>query len=117
LAEEYYPHAKRLVGNFLQAFSHIALVNSAHNLVLVDNSLRQRAEHPQRSEPQATRGPSPSSQQAARLAGMSCALWLHNYGLHPVIIEKEGALRPCQFCLGPAGSTSLDRISSRKPLP
>jgi thioredoxin reductase (NADPH) len=25
-------------------------------------------------------------------AGMSCALWLHNYGLHPVIIEKEGAL-------------------------
>jgi thioredoxin reductase (NADPH) len=25
-------------------------------------------------------------------AGMSCALWLHNYGLHPVIIEKENAL-------------------------
>src|SRR5262249_56578772 len=25
-------------------------------------------------------------------AGMSCALWLHNYGMHPVIIEKEGAL-------------------------
>src|SRR5215831_2036973 len=25
-------------------------------------------------------------------AGMSCALWLHNYGLNPVIIEKEGAL-------------------------
>jgi thioredoxin reductase (NADPH) len=25
-------------------------------------------------------------------AGMSCALWLHNYGLHPVIIEKEPAL-------------------------
>ena len=25
-------------------------------------------------------------------AGMSCALWLHNYGMHPVIIEREGAL-------------------------
>src|SRR5262245_53114906 len=27
-----------------------------------------------------------------RPAGMSCWLWLHNYGLNPVIIEKEGAL-------------------------
>ena len=25
-------------------------------------------------------------------AGMSCALWLHNYGLRPIIIEKEAAL-------------------------
>jgi thioredoxin reductase len=25
-------------------------------------------------------------------AGMSCALWLHNYGFNPVIIEREGAL-------------------------
>lgn len=25
-------------------------------------------------------------------AGMSCALWLHNYGLRPVIIEQESAL-------------------------
>ena len=25
-------------------------------------------------------------------AGMSCALWLHNYGLRPVIIEQEAAL-------------------------
>ncbi len=45
LSEEYDPHAKRLVGNFPQAFSHIAMVNSAHNLVLSDNSLRQRAGH------------------------------------------------------------------------
>jgi GH15 family glucan-1,4-alpha-glucosidase len=29
LAEEYDPHAKRLVGNFPQAFTHLALVNSA----------------------------------------------------------------------------------------
>jgi len=45
LSEEYDPHAKRLLGNFPQAFSHIAMVNSAHNLVLSDNSLKQRAGH------------------------------------------------------------------------
>jgi GH15 family glucan-1,4-alpha-glucosidase len=43
LSEEYDPRAKRLVGNFPQAFSHIAMVNSAHNLALSDNSLSQRA--------------------------------------------------------------------------
>ncbi len=32
LAEEYDSKAKRLLGNFPQAFSHIALVNTAHNL-------------------------------------------------------------------------------------
>jgi GH15 family glucan-1,4-alpha-glucosidase len=33
LAEEYDPHARRFVGNFPQAFSHVALVNTAHNLL------------------------------------------------------------------------------------
>jgi GH15 family glucan-1,4-alpha-glucosidase len=32
LAEEYEPSQKRFLGNFPQAFSHIALVNTAHNL-------------------------------------------------------------------------------------
>jgi GH15 family glucan-1,4-alpha-glucosidase len=32
LAEEYDPRAKRLLGNFPQAFSHVSLVNTAHNL-------------------------------------------------------------------------------------
>ncbi len=32
LAEEYDLHAKRMVGNFPQAFSHVGLVNTAHNL-------------------------------------------------------------------------------------
>jgi GH15 family glucan-1,4-alpha-glucosidase len=32
LAEEYDPRAKRLVGNFPQAFSHVGLVNTAFNL-------------------------------------------------------------------------------------
>jgi GH15 family glucan-1,4-alpha-glucosidase len=31
LAEEYDPDAKRLLGNFPQAFSHIGLVNTAMN--------------------------------------------------------------------------------------
>jgi GH15 family glucan-1,4-alpha-glucosidase len=50
LSEEYDPHAKRLVGNFPQAFSHIALVNSAHNLFLAQNPLKQRAEHQPKPE-------------------------------------------------------------------
>jgi GH15 family glucan-1,4-alpha-glucosidase len=33
LSEEYDPALKRLVGNFPQAFSHVALVNSAYNLL------------------------------------------------------------------------------------
>ncbi len=49
LSEEYDPQAKRLVGNFPQAFSHIAMVNSAHNLVLSENSLKQRAGRHQKS--------------------------------------------------------------------
>jgi GH15 family glucan-1,4-alpha-glucosidase len=32
LAEEYDPRARRMAGNFPQAFSHIALINTAHNL-------------------------------------------------------------------------------------
>ena len=54
LSEEYDPHAKRLVGNFPQAFSHVALVNSAHNLFLAENPLKQRAEQ---SEPEPGRKP------------------------------------------------------------
>lgn len=34
LSEEYDPVQKRLVGNFPQAFSHVALINCAHNLSL-----------------------------------------------------------------------------------
>ncbi len=45
LAEEYDPRAKRLTGNFPQAFSHIALVNTAHNLVLAEKPLHERPEH------------------------------------------------------------------------
>lgn len=44
LAEEYDPHAKRQLGNFPQAFSHIGLINSAHNLIKRKGPAQQRAE-------------------------------------------------------------------------
>jgi GH15 family glucan-1,4-alpha-glucosidase len=44
LSEEYEPRAKRLVGNFPQAFSHMALVNSAYNLTRVEKPVEQRAQ-------------------------------------------------------------------------
>jgi GH15 family glucan-1,4-alpha-glucosidase len=44
LAEEYDTHAKRQVGNFPQAFSHIALVNTAHNLGRAVKPAEQRAQ-------------------------------------------------------------------------
>jgi GH15 family glucan-1,4-alpha-glucosidase len=43
LAEEYDTHAHRLVGNFPQAFSHVALVNTAHNLGRVHKPAAQRS--------------------------------------------------------------------------
>jgi len=44
LAEEYDPRLQRQVGNFPQAFSHIALVNTAHNLASSKGPSLQRAE-------------------------------------------------------------------------
>jgi GH15 family glucan-1,4-alpha-glucosidase len=43
LSEEYDVTAKRLVGNFPQAYSHIALLTTAHNLGRVEKPARQRA--------------------------------------------------------------------------
>jgi GH15 family glucan-1,4-alpha-glucosidase len=43
LAEEYDPATGRLVGNFPQAFSHIALINSAYNLTHADKPCEQRS--------------------------------------------------------------------------
>src|SRR6185312_5511612 len=44
LSEEYAPGSKRLIGNFPQAFSHLALVNSASNLAHHEKPAEQRAE-------------------------------------------------------------------------
>jgi GH15 family glucan-1,4-alpha-glucosidase len=38
LSEEYDPKADRLLGNFPQAFSHVALINTAANLSMADHS-------------------------------------------------------------------------------
>jgi GH15 family glucan-1,4-alpha-glucosidase len=43
LSEEYDPAAKRLLGNFPQAFSHIALINTAHNLERAQKPCEQRS--------------------------------------------------------------------------
>jgi len=42
LAEEYDPRQKRMLGNFPQAFSHISLVNTAHNLSRKEKPSEQR---------------------------------------------------------------------------
>jgi GH15 family glucan-1,4-alpha-glucosidase len=44
LAEEYDPVARRQLGNFPQAFSHVALVNTAMNLGEREKPAEQRAE-------------------------------------------------------------------------
>ena len=43
LAEEYDPRARRQLGNFPQAFSHLALVNTAHNLTSACGPAHQRS--------------------------------------------------------------------------
>jgi GH15 family glucan-1,4-alpha-glucosidase len=52
LAEEYDPKAKRLLGNFPQAFTHLALVNSAFNVLpnLPSPMHRRHAHHEPRTQ-------------------------------------------------------------------
>lgn len=45
LSEEYEPRSGRMVGNFPQAFSHLALVNTASNLAHDRKPAEQRTEH------------------------------------------------------------------------
>ncbi|HYD08383.1 MAG TPA: glycoside hydrolase family 15 protein [Reyranella sp.] len=44
LAEEYDPRARRHLGNFPQAFSHVALINTAFNLTRAEKPQQQRAD-------------------------------------------------------------------------
>jgi GH15 family glucan-1,4-alpha-glucosidase len=44
LAEQYDPVSKRQLGNFPQAFSHLALINSAHNLVSRRGPVKRRSQ-------------------------------------------------------------------------
>ena len=50
LAEEYDTHSRRMTGNFPQAFSHVALINTAHNLTEAGKPARQRST-PNRTPP------------------------------------------------------------------
>jgi len=43
LAEEYDPIERKQLGNFPQAFSHLALINTAHNLVNKDGAAHRRS--------------------------------------------------------------------------
>jgi GH15 family glucan-1,4-alpha-glucosidase len=45
LSEEYDPHARRQVGNFPQAFSHVALINTAYNLERVFGPAAKRVQN------------------------------------------------------------------------
>jgi GH15 family glucan-1,4-alpha-glucosidase len=58
LAEEYEPVSKRMLGNFPQAFSHVALINTALNLAKPDKPAEQRSGA--RPSPEATQ-PSPAT--------------------------------------------------------
>jgi GH15 family glucan-1,4-alpha-glucosidase len=44
LAEEYDPHSRRQLGNFPQAFSHLALINAAHSLSTAAGAARLRSQ-------------------------------------------------------------------------
>jgi len=43
LSEEYDPRRSRLMGNFPQAFSHVSLINTAHNLSHFERPSEERA--------------------------------------------------------------------------
>ncbi len=43
MSEEYDPREKRMLGNFPQAFSHVAIVNTAHNLAEHEKPAKQRS--------------------------------------------------------------------------
>jgi len=49
LSEEYAPHLGRQLGNFPQAFSHVALVNTAFNLTRAQGPAEQRAKTSRRN--------------------------------------------------------------------
>ena len=65
LSEEYDPRAARLLGNFPQSFSHIALVNTAHNLTRDRGPARQRAA----GNPSGRGAPHAQGQHPARRTG------------------------------------------------
>jgi GH15 family glucan-1,4-alpha-glucosidase len=43
LSEEYDPRGNRQLGNFPQAFTHVFLINTAHNLTRAEGPAKERA--------------------------------------------------------------------------
>jgi GH15 family glucan-1,4-alpha-glucosidase len=56
LAEEYDPHQQRQLGNFPQAFSHLALINAAHSLSTWEGAARLRSTKSEPAPAQDTAG-------------------------------------------------------------
>ena len=54
MSEEYDVAGKRLIGNFPQAFSHIAMINSAFNLEHADAPAKERSGHDEARDSSAT---------------------------------------------------------------
>ena len=52
LAEEYDPHERRQLGNFPQAFSHLALINAAHSLSTGAGAARLRSQKAETAQPE-----------------------------------------------------------------
>ncbi len=83
LAEEYDPRSGRMLGNFPQAFSHVALVNTAYNLAARDKPAEQRSDKSaiapprgagasaRRREPLTSRSAAPESTSRSAAAGPS----------------------------------------------
>jgi GH15 family glucan-1,4-alpha-glucosidase len=63
LAEEYDPRVQRQVGYFPQAFSHIAIINTAHNLTRRAKPAEQRAEHRAMNEQEPDAEPEPMAKK------------------------------------------------------
>jgi GH15 family glucan-1,4-alpha-glucosidase len=55
LSEEYDPVERRMLGNFPQAFSHVAVINTAHNLAKREKPAEQRSGHAHRHTPPSER--------------------------------------------------------------
>jgi len=51
LAEEYDPRDGRMLGNFPQAFSHLALINSARNMMMTDGKMHPPGQAPHELHP------------------------------------------------------------------
>jgi GH15 family glucan-1,4-alpha-glucosidase len=77
LAEEYDPESRRQLGNFSQAFTHVAMVNSAYNLSRIDSAggpahRRVRAEpHPSIAAPSQRPGSPGSTSNRATVPGVN----------------------------------------------